>query len=549
MIKRIISTAILPLYCGLLFGCGGQDKQNTLVQNPQEGDRVCQLITQRTYFATDLDEGGNAPGGVWLMHWYANFDGDFVRFRQSDVGIANRYSCQDGVVEFVANNGQTDELVTIDFTQNDTEFSYNPFGGEAKHYVAQGSSGVNRDCSGLSGKRYQAVSVTTDALSDPIPTEMPFVEFGERQQVEYDIYGSGQAPVEGFYDCDMGEIHLHADANDVEPAIVTLTEEDDRTISIRDGEYQISMQQTGDLACPGEPQKVCAVEPQNIQCFAAPCPVGLHKTILQSACEEELPLPYKMVHRGECGELEGQPYYQEEDECNLDETVCAQVLTKDPCETIPCPARVHKTFSNECDALSANATVLFNEACGDFEGKRVTQLPFSCLEPSGNPVCAKTTSSIQCIANPCPNYTYRTFVSRCSADDSLASVSFDGECGDLESVLTFGHPPAKMVTNLPDVEKRVSISNPSFNEEILTVELGYSGCSPQHFDLYFSSEFAESQPVQARFVFQPMVEDGCLAVFSTQLSYDLLPLKQAYQKAYNTQSGEIELPGIGTFVF
>src|SRR5690606_33542011 len=130
-----------------------------------------------------------------------------------------------------------------------------------------------------------------------------------------------------------------------------------------------------------------------------------------------------------------------------------------------------------------------------------------------------------------------------------SDTAFEGECGGLEDAVAGAEPPVRMVTQLPEVEKQVSIANVSFTDDVLTVELGYSGCSEQHFHLNIGTAFKESSPVQVDYSFVPMVEYGFLAYFTSEFSYVLAPLKHLYQTAYQAQSGSINLPGIGVYSF
>ena len=303
----------------------------------------------------------------------------------------------------------------------------------------------------------------------------------------------------------------------------------------------------GDIACADIYAPVCSVELQNIQCITTPCPIGVHKTF-PNRCESDA-AKAKFLAEGECGDLEGEPYYEDIVACTREYApVCAAVTTTEPCDTIPCPAVIHKTFGNKCEAKVAKARILQTGECGKLENTPVTSIEGACPAVF-DPVCAKDEGKIVCVTEPCPSHQYQTFGNACEAQLTLATVVHGGECGDLEGVPAFAEPPVKIAENLPTTEKTVTISNVRFTGDVLTVTLGYSGCRPQHFDFYVSNLFLESNPVQANSVFKPMVEDLCLAVFSTEFSYDLIPLKHAYQQAYQTERGEIILRGIGRYVF
>jgi hypothetical protein len=125
----------------------------------------------------------------------------------------------------------------------------------------------------------------------------------------------------------------------------------------------------------------------------------------------------------------------------------------------------------------------------------------------------------------------------------------DEECGKLEGTIAFAEPPVTIVEKLPAVEKEVKVDNVRFEGDRLFVTLGYSGCAEQHFDLQISSIFMESNPVQAETVFVPAVNDRCLAYFTTEFAYDLIPLKHAHQQGYHQEHAEIILRGIGRYRF
>lgn len=127
----------------------------------------------------------------------------------------------------------------------------------------------------------------------------------------------------------------------------------------------------------------------------------------------------------------------------------------------------------------------------------------------------------------------------------MATVIADKNCGSLEGVTAGGEPPVKLVDTLPTTNTKATISNVRFKGDVLTLTLGYSGCNAQHFDFYIGNAFLKSKPVQVNFVFKPQQEQLCEAYFTTEFSYDLLPLKQLY----GAEHGEIVLPGIGSYVF
>lgn len=300
--------------------------------------------------------------------------------------------------------------------------------------------------------------------------------------------------------------------------------------------------------CTFEYAPVCGVVVGGIQCITEPCPVGVHKTF-GNRCEAS-GKDTKILFEGKCGELEGQPYPVEPPTAciALYDPVCGTAINNEPCDTVPCPAVVHKTYGNSCEAKVAKSTVLFKGECGKDEGKPISQIEGAC-PLFYQPVCAKDEAHIACITAPCSTHEYRTFGNQCEANLALATTIFDDACGKLENTLVFGQPPVKIVKELPKVSQKVTVGDARIDKDVLTVELGYSGCSPQHIEFYAGSSFMKSLPVQAMYAFKPLQQEDCDAVFNTKFSYDLIPLKNAYQQSYKTDTGEIVLPGLGRYTF
>lgn len=296
--------------------------------------------------------------------------------------------------------------------------------------------------------------------------------------------------------------------------------------------------------CTHEYRPVCGINP--VQCVTAPCPEGIYTTF-GNQCTANVQ-GAAVAFAGECGELEGKPYPEAVSCDTVWEPVCAATKARTPCAEAPCPAVVHKTFSNTCEADAAQAHTLFEGECGALEDARVARLDGFCPAVV-EPVCALAAKNIACITEPCPSHEYQTFNNACEAELALASVVLESNCGDLEHELTMGEPPVVVSERLPAETKPVTIVGAKIKDDLLSVELAYSGCDQQHFQLVVSNAFRESFPVQAGFVFKPMVNDLCKAHWVTQFVYDLRPLKHAYQQAYQTKSGEIVLPQLGTYSF
>lgn len=77
----------------------------------------------------------------------------------------------------------------------------------------------------------------------------------------------------------------------------------------------------------------------------------------------------------------------------------------------------------------------------------------------------------------------------------------------------------------------------------LRVEVGYGGgCEDHAFQICWDGSFMESEPVQARIdLLHDAKGDGCEAYVTDELSFDLNPLRLAWQSAYGGAGGEIVL--------
>jgi hypothetical protein len=81
--------------------------------------------------------------------------------------------------------------------------------------------------------------------------------------------------------------------------------------------------------------------------------------------------------------------------------------------------------------------------------------------------------------------------------------------------------------------------------DTLVADVTYGGgCEEHRFALVFASEFMESEPVQVRGLLSHDARgDMCRALLGRTLRYDLTPLRRAYEAAYRTESGVIDLQG------
>jgi hypothetical protein len=59
----------------------------------------------------------------------------------------------------------------------------------------------------------------------------------------------------------------------------------------------------------------------------------------------------------------------------------------------------------------------------------------------------------------------------------------------------------------------------------------------------------ESDPVQSESLLSHVTEDTCEALVTEELTFDLLPLREFYQRIYGQGSGSISIQDIGLYSF
>lgn len=180
--------------------------------------------------------------------------------------------------------------------------------------------------------------------------------------------------------------------------------------------------------------------------------------------------------------------------------------------------------------------------------------PGAQCETDNLPACGKVESGIVCEAEPCNNYEYISFESSCEAKEHKALVSFRDYCGvlDLENQLAFHHQPVKLFNldaessspaDLPRSEG-ISVIDAEINGDVLTVTLGYSGCSAQEIALNVDgSVLLQSSPIQVNYAFSKEGDDACDAYFESVYEYDLLPVWRAFP-GYVESSGGLAILGL-----
>ncbi len=501
-------------------------------------DTLCRDISDSIYYTKTLEVGGLTLDGASQMHWSVTFDGTDMTFRQTDTVEVVPYACADGVITSAA-------VESVDFSKELQDVTIVRNGSSVTYALGQSEPNFS-SCAEVAERHYVLPSGGVNKLIAPA-SSFTSVKFGMGQEVT--LTATGGQVTKGIFECTGDAMHIHRYVEDINPIIVTV-ERHGASIELNDsGNTTLLVEKDGAVSCTAEYKPVCSVASANIQCLVAPCPVGFYETASNRCVSDAKGLLFQQ--EGECGELEGQPFYDLVACTKEYRPVCGAVVNPKPCGDVPCPKRVYKTFGNLCEANAAKAVVTGDDECGKSEGQVVEgTLPGACTAQY-DPVCGKVDKNIVCITAPCPAHQYETFGNQCAADLAQASTVFTGECGSLDGILVEGQPPIQMVDTLPKVTKSIKVIEAKIDGDILSVTVGYSGCDQQHMQLMASSLFLESNPVQTEVALVPVVgDDSCDAYFTTQFQFDLLPLKATWQKAYQQSSGTIILRnGFGTYRF
>jgi hypothetical protein len=104
-------------------------------------------------------------------------------------------------------------------------------------------------------------------------------------------------------------------------------------------------------------------------------------------------------------------------------------------------------------------------------------------------------------------------------------------------IIQLGDPLPVVLTDLSPADIRQDpyrLGDADLTDDILTLRVGFSGCTPFHdFTLFMSGGFMESNPVQARLVLgHDDHGEQCDAAFERTLQFDLAPVRAAYERVY-----------------
>jgi hypothetical protein len=128
----------------------------------------------------------------------------------------------------------------------------------------------------------------------------------------------------------------------------------------------------------------------------------------------------------------------------------------------------------------------------------------------------------------------RQVIITADADGHLQSF-FDADFG-MYTDLPPGPPPIRF-TDLPPDSLHFELWNligaEIADHHLLQLEVGYSGCQPEHpFSLWMSGGFMESMPVQANIVPVHELAEDCDAAFTGARVFNLWPLRERFLEAY-----------------
>lgn len=174
-------------------------------------------------------------------------------------------------------------------------------------------------------------------------------------------------------------------------------------------------------------------------------------------------------------------------------------------------------------------------------------------DDGGNIACPGVYQPVCGLAGSQPPLRYETFSNSCHATAAGASVSFDGECGELEGIFTQALSAVIIHTeqeDLPDNAAGVIVQNADFAGHDLNLTLRHSGgCGDHSFELHTALPFMESHPLQINASLIHETEDTCEAVVTSEITIDLRPLAEIHRQQYQQSSGEIYIGDFGLYQF
>ena len=122
-----------------------------------------------------------------------------------------------------------------------------------------------------------------------------------------------------------------------------------------------------------------------------------------------------------------------------------------------------------------------------------------------------------------------------------APVDLSGEIVQWEAGAAHISEGAEFIGLSADDGDPTSVDAAAITGDTLSLDVSYSGgCETHRFQICWQGGFAESAPVQVGLeLWHDAAGDTCEAALSETLTFDLTPLKEAWQDAYGAESGEI----------
>jgi len=172
-----------------------------------------------------------------------------------------------------------------------------------------------------------------------------------------------------------------------------------------------------------------------------------------------------------------------------------------------------------------------------------------------DPVCAKKPlAGVVCVTTPCPTDRYLTYGNACNAQAANAWITLESECGGLQNIIAFHQKPV-VIANFALLDiftDNFQIIDSKIVDDTVTIEFSVSGgCGSHDFTLYADEAFQESDPVQLNNVIGYTNNDSCEDQLTIEKEFDLLPIKEIFQRAYPNVTGEqiVNLGNLGLYLF
>ena len=457
------------------------ERCNAFNQNNSEG--LCERLEGRSYRSDRLLSNGSTPTGGY--HWGISFSKGTMTLTQSDFSLDASYICRDEQVIVTR-----DKEVVLDIDADLHKLRFDPaFKDNPISYSYNNSARAPEICDAVKGNRY-TTSATEDAPSGgPTQLEQGTIFFEFDKKINTLTYSYGDIIEEGEYDCDLGQLHIHFNHEAgtlTPPTQVEVHNEGESITLLGDPELTLTKEIQPPI-CTLEFEPVCIAQP--VQCLVEPC-LPIHATRGNQCQAGDLPIVFK----GECGDLEGQPIMEKEDQ------------------------------AEDCE----------NET---------------------TPFCVKglhPLKNVACVTEPCAVSEYFTVVGKCEVEMARLPVSFEGRCESLKGLvdtLTFDDAPVRLFNHIDSLNfvggtplptsEGIEVIESSIGEDILTVKLGYSGCNEQiiHYNIDGAGYQGRPEQAQVRGSFSKTVEDSCETYFISTYTYDLLPLRVLAKEFVESESG------------